>query len=113
MTNRPFEKKIEEMKKKQEEYKAREKQYRARQSQAERKVRTKRLIEVGAVVESLVGQPVDKDKLPSLRVPFQLMKALEQILERPIQESDVPKLVAFLKSQEERGGWFTKAMGKE
>jgi len=84
MSQKPFEKKIEEMQKKQAEYKAREKQYRARQNQAERKARTKRLIEIGGAVESVLGRSIEKD--------------------------DLPKLIHFLKAQEDRGGWFTKAM---
>lgn len=33
----------------------------------ERKARTKRLIEVGAVVESVVGHPIEKDKLENFK----------------------------------------------
>ena len=34
----------------------------------ERKARTKRLIEVGAVVESVVGHPIEKDKLENFKL---------------------------------------------
>ncbi len=55
-----------------------------REKQAERKARTKRLIEVGAAVESILG--------------------------KPIQKEDLPKLIAFLKQQERNGNFFSKAM---
>lgn len=51
---------------------------------AERKKRTKRLIEVGAAVESVLKQPIEKE--------------------------DLPKLINFLEQQEERGNYFSKAM---
>ena len=50
----------------------------------ERKKRTKRLIEVGAAVESVLKQPIEKE--------------------------DLPKLIHFLEQQEERGNYFSKAM---
>lgn len=54
--------------------------------QAERKARTKRLIEIGGAVESVFGKPLEKE--------------------------DLPKLIGFLRQQEERGGWFSKAMAQ-
>ena len=50
----------------------------------ERKARNHRLIEVGATVESVLGRPIEKE--------------------------DLPKLQKFLQDQEDRGGWFNKAM---
>lgn len=55
-----------------------------RQRTEERKKRTKRLIEVGATVESVLG--------------------------RAITREDLPKLKDFLIQQEKRGNFFTKAM---
>lgn len=75
---------IAELQEKQKQLKEQEKKLRAKQSQEERKKRTKRLIEIGAAVES--------------------------VLNRPIEKEDLPKLVAFLKLQEQRGYYFTKAM---
>lgn len=62
------------------------KQLKARKSQEERKARTKRLIEIGASVESVLGRPIEHDELP--------------------------KLIDFLKTQEQRGHFFSKAMNK-
>ena len=63
------------------------KQLKARKSQEERKARTKRLIEIGAAVES--------------------------VLNRPIEHDELPKLIDFLKTQEQRGHFFSKAMNKD
>ena len=65
---------------------AQAKQLAKRQQAEERKKRTHRLIEVGAAVES--------------------------VLETPIEEDDLPRLIAFLKKQEANGKFFTKAMQK-
>lgn len=62
-------------------------QLKARKSQEERKARTKRLIEIGAAVESVLGRPIEHDELP--------------------------KLIDFLKTQEQRGHFFSKAMNKD
>lgn len=113
MANRTLEDRLESIRKKQAQLKAQEKELEGRLTEKDRKARTKRLIEVGAVVESLVGYPVDKDQLPTLRLPFQLKNELEQLLGRPFQENDLPKLIAFLKSQESRGGWFSKSMNTD
>ena len=51
------------------------------------KARTKRLIEIGAAVES--------------------------VLNRPIEHDELPKLIDFLKTQEQRGHFFSKAMNKD
>ncbi len=66
-----------------EKLKKKEKLIKARQSEMERKARTKRLIEVGATVES--------------------------VLKRPIEKEDLPKLKMFLEEQEKRGNFFSKA----
>ena len=55
---------------------AREKALAQKDKVRERKARTKRLIEIGAVVESLVGHPIDKDKLENFKL--WLSKALEK-----------------------------------
>jgi Skp family chaperone for outer membrane proteins len=81
---RSFEDRIAELTKKQEQLEARKKALKAKQGQAERKARTKRLIEIGGAVESVLG--------------------------RPIEKQDLPKLIAFLKQQEERGSFFSNAM---
>lgn len=85
MAERSIEERIAELQKRQEQLKAKEKALKAKQAQAERKARTKRLIEIGAAVESVLGCPITKE--------------------------DVPKLIAFLNQQESRGHFFSKAMG--
>ena len=82
---RPTEERIAELDKKIEQIKAQKKAILQREKQAERKARTKRLIEIGGAVESVLGHPIEKD--------------------------DLPKLINFLKQQEERGQFFSKAMG--
>lgn len=55
-----------------------------KQNKEERKKRTKRLIELGGIIESVLGRPtVDEDKI---------------------------RLLNFLKKQETNGKYFTKAM---
>ena len=53
---------LEKLKKQKEELKAKEKKLLAQKASAERKKRTKRLIEVGAAVESVLKQPIEKDE---------------------------------------------------
>ena len=84
MATRTYEERLEELQKKQEQLKAQERELRKRQSEAERKKRTRRLIELGGIVESVLGRPTtDEDKI---------------------------RLLNFLKRQERNGGFFTKAM---
>lgn len=85
MAERTIEERIAELQKKQEKYKAIERALKARKTQDERKARTKRLIEIGGAVESVLGKEIKKE--------------------------DLPKLISFLKQQEERGQFLSKAMG--
>lgn len=78
---------IEKLEEKKEQLNQQVKQLKARKSQEERKARTKRLIEIGAAVES--------------------------VLNRPIEHDELPKLIDFLKTQEQRGHFFSKAMNKQ
>ena len=78
---------IEKLEEKKEQLNQQVKQLKARKSQEERKARTKRLIEIGASVESVLGRPIEHDELP--------------------------KLIDFLKTQEQRGHFFSKAMNKQ
>lgn len=55
---------------------AREKALAQKDKVRERKARTKRLIEIGAVVESVVGHPIEKEKLENFKL--WLSKALEK-----------------------------------
>ncbi|MBS6560505.1 MAG: relaxasome subunit MobC [Clostridiales bacterium] len=86
-TRKTDEEKLLELQRKMEQLKAQEKAIKARQAQAERKARTKRLIEIGAIVESVLGKSIEKEELP--------------------------KLKTFLEEQENRGHFFSKAFIKK
>lgn len=87
MTQKSFDEKMEELLRKQEQLKAQEKALRQRHSEEERKKRTRRLIELGGIVESVLGRPTtDQDKV---------------------------RFMYFLKLQEKNGGFFSKAMNDE
>ena len=77
-----FEKLAQELKR----YEAQKKQLEKRKKEEERKIRTHRLIEIGAAVESVLG--------------------------RCIELEEIPKLIAFLNKQEANGKFFSKAMQK-
>ena len=67
-------------------YQERMKKLERQKKSEDARLRTHRLIEVGASVESVLGFPIEKD--------------------------DLPKLISFLKKQEANGRYFSKAMGK-
>ena len=87
MTRRTYDERIEELEKRQEQLKAQERQLKKRQSAEERKRRTKRMIEMGAIIESVLGRPATDD--------------------------DKERLQAFLRKQEANGKFFTKAMNPQ
>ena len=82
-----YEEQLEEIKVRQDQLKAREKAVKARQRADNRRKEAHRKIVIGAAVESVLG--------------------------RPIQEDEISKLIDFLKDQERRGKWFSKAMNKQ
>ena len=84
---RTYDERIEELTKRQAQLKAHERQLKKRQSAEERKHRTKRMIEIGAIVESVLG--------------------------RPTTDEDKERLQAFLRKQEANGKFFTKAMNPQ
>ncbi|MDE5754979.1 MAG: relaxasome subunit MobC [Oscillospiraceae bacterium] len=83
---RSYEERIAELQEKQKQLKEQEKKLKAQQSKEERKKRTKHLIEIGSAVYSVLGDSY--------------------------QEGDVEKLITFLKRQEQRGRFFSSAMGR-
>lgn len=92
-SKRSYEERIEELRLKEQaaletakKYEERKKRLERQKKDAEARIRTHRLIEVGASVESVLGCPIEKE--------------------------DLPKLIAFLKKQETNGKYFSKAMGK-
>ncbi len=76
--------KIAEIQKKQEQLKAQERILKKRYSEEQRKKRTKRLIELGGIIES--------------------------VLHRETTDDDKIRFMNFLKKQEENGKYFSKAM---
>lgn len=84
MAQKSYDERLVELQKRQEQLKAQEKALKKRQSEEERKRRTRRLIELGGIVESVLG--------------------------RNTTEEDKIKLLNFLKKQEANGNYFTKAM---
>lgn len=58
---------------------AREKALAAKEKQKERKARTKRLIEIGAVVESVAGHPIEKEQLEKFK------QWLTKYLKKPVE----------------------------
>lgn len=83
-TTKSYDERIADIQKRQEQLKAQEKALKKRQSEEMRKKRTRRLIELGGIVESILGrETVDEDKMRFLNI---------------------------LKKQEANGNYFTKAM---
>ena len=119
-----YDEKIADLEEKQRQLKAQEKALRARKSEEERKARTRRLIQVGAAIESVLGQPCEEDILEYIlellrrngTVPFNeeiLASAgsiMAEVLGRELQPADLPKLRRYLEAQEARGGYFSRAM---
>ena len=87
MATRSYDERIKELTTKVEQLKAQERDLKKRQAADERKKRTRRLIELGGIVESVLGRPTtDQDKV---------------------------RLLYFLKLQEQKGSFFSKAMNDE
>lgn len=79
-----FEERITELQKKQNELKAQADELKKRYAEDERKKRTRRLIELGGIVESVLG--------------------------RSLTDDDKVRFLNFLKRQEANGSYFSKAM---
>lgn len=86
MSKRTFEERIEELKRKQEQLKEQERDIRRRASEEARKKRTRRLIEIGGIVQSVLG--------------------------RELEDEDKERLIRFLNQQERNGKYFTRAMSE-
>lgn len=83
-SNRTFEERLAELEKRESELKKQKKDLKARHAKEERKKRTHNLIEIGGAVYSVLG--------------------------REFVEGDVDRLISFLKGQDKRGGYFSRAM---
>lgn len=81
---RTIEEQIAELQRKQKELKEQEKRLKAKKSKEERARRTKHFIEMGGTIYNILG--------------------------REFVEGDIERLAAFLKGQDSRGGYFSKAM---
>lgn len=78
------EERLAKLREKQAQLKAQEKKIIAQENAKARKARTKRLIEIGGVAESVLG--------------------------RSFQDGDLQKFINFLKQQETNGNYYSKAM---
>ena len=87
MAQRSYDERIEELRKRREQLMARERDLTKRHNAEERKRRTRRLIEIGGITESVLG--------------------------RPLTDQDKVRFKYFLKLQEQRGGFFSKAMNED
>jgi hypothetical protein len=85
-TRKSIEEQLAEVRSKKTQLAEKEKRLKAQQKEHERKARTKRLIQLGGIVEKVLG--------------------------RPTTEEDLPKLLDYLEQQEKRGNFFSKAMNK-
>ena len=75
---RSAEERIAELDKKMEQIKAQKKAILQREKEIQRKARTKRLIEIGGAVESVLGHPIEKEDIPNL-IAFWNSKKSEEI----------------------------------
>ena len=79
--------KEQELSEKLRQYQAKKKQLESAKKKEDERKRVHRLIKIGAVVESVLGRPIDKE--------------------------DLPKLESFLRKQERNGNFFSNAMNQE
>ena len=84
MAQKSYDERLDEIRRKKEQLQARERDIIKRKSEEDRKKRTKRLIELGGIIESVLGRATtDEDKI---------------------------RLLNFLKKQETNGKFFSNAM---
>ena len=88
MARKTIEEQLKALEEKEQVLKARKQQLISKTKEQERKARTKRLIEVGAAVEAALGYPLDTEEMRSA-------------------------LMDFLKQQEQRGDFVSKAVKGE
>ena len=78
----------------------------ARQKENDRKARTKRLIDLGAKMESVFGGS------EAAEYAFKISSVIQNVLGRSFTERDPDLLLEFLQKQENNGQFFTNAMSK-
>ena len=90
-SKKSYNERIDDIQTKIEQLKAQEKALKQKRSADERKQRTKRLIEIGGAVESVLKKSLgEHDGL--------------------IEKEDIPTLISYLQGQEDRGQYFSKAI---
>lgn len=87
MAKKTIDERLAEIQEKQKQLKLQAQQLKAKQNAQKRKERTRHLIEIGGAVYAVLG--------------------------REYTEGDVNRLIAFLKAQDMRGNFFSKAMNVE
>ena len=119
-----YEEKQEYMKKLLAQAEARYKDLKERKSKEERAARTRRLIQIGGLVESVMGREYPEEEQDVLREQLYLLKdceelfdtrtqigeVAERILGRSFESRDIQRFQNFLLGQEQRGGYYSKAM---
>ncbi len=90
-SKKSYNERIDDIQKKMEQLKAQEKALKQKRSVDERKQRTKRLIEIGGAVESVLKKSLGEEN-------------------GLIEKEDLPALISFLEKQEERGHYFSGAI---
>lgn len=113
---------------KQEQLKAQERALKARKSEQDRKNRTRRLITIGATMESVLHYPIEGAELDKLMEDIrQLMirrsesindqerlaeigRIVEDVLGRAVTADDMVRFRSYLVGQESRGKYFSRAM---
>ena len=102
--------------------KARYEDLKARQSKEERAARTRRLIELGALVELVLGSDINHDYFRELledvkqlkntddQIYIRLGRAVEKELRREVNENDIQRFINFLVYQDRKGNYFIDHM---
>lgn len=102
---------------------ARYEDLKARQVKEERAARTRRLIKLGGLVESVLGSDIDENEFRELlydvknlktsndSIYIQIGAAMERILDRELISQDVQRFINFIQYQE-KGNYFSNAMNR-
>ena len=116
------EKQLQYMQKLYDQAKARYEDLKARQSKEERAARTRRLIELGALVELVLGSDINHDYFRELledvkqlkntddQIYIRLGRAVEKELRREVNENDIQRFINFLVYQDRKGNYFIDYM---
>ncbi|MBE5899245.1 MAG: relaxasome subunit MobC [Lachnospiraceae bacterium] len=64
-------------------------------------------------IKVLKARQKEEDRKKKLDLQIKIGKSVESVLGRDLEFDDVKKLEKYLKDQDSRGGYFTKAMNKQ